>query len=402
MIKEQLAIYGGSPTSEEMISFGKPVFGIEEERELIETLRSGWIGFGKKSILFEKKFKKYVGSSWALSVSSCTAALHLALLVNGIKEGDEVITTPLTFAATINAIGYARAKPVLVDIDPSTFNITPENIEKAITPKTKAILPVHFGGLPVDMDGIEEIAQAHSLKVIYDAAHAIEAKYKGRSIGNNQHISCFSFYANKNLTTVEGGMLTGNNDQFIDDIKALRMHGLDHDAWKRYNNTELIMNEVISLGFKYNFTDFQAALGIPQIDKLETFIKRRTEIANFYEKELGNESFIVFQYRDKAENVSRHALHLFTILIDMNQLKVGRDMIANSLRKENIGVAVHYMPVHRHKYYRERWGYKESDFPVTNKVGDSILTLPTSVSLSEEDLGKVVEAAKKVFTYFKR
>ncbi|MFH2058573.1 MAG: DegT/DnrJ/EryC1/StrS aminotransferase family protein [Pseudomonadota bacterium] len=400
---EKLAIHGGNPISEKMILFGKPKFGPEEEKEILETLRSGWIGFGSKSLLFEEYFKNYVDSGWALSVSSCTAALHLALLVNGVQAGDEVITTPLTFAATINAIHYTGAKPVLADIEPDTFNIEPEKIEEKITSKTKAILPVHYGGLPVDMDAIEELAQRKSIKVVYDAAHAVGAHYKSEKVGSRIPISCFSFYPNKNMTTIEGGMLSGNNHEFVSELKSLRMHGLSHNAWKRYNNISLVMDEVKSIGFKYNFSDLQAALGIPQLAKLDKFIERRTEIADYYEKELKNESLISsFQYRDKTEGFARHALHLFVIVLNLNRLKVARDTIACTLRKENIGVAVHYLPVFKHKYFREKWGFIESDFPIADKIGDSIITLPISPALSDFEIEKVVLGVKKVLRYYEK
>ncbi len=398
---ECLVSEGGSPISDRFINFGVPNFGKEEEDEILDTLRSRWIGMGKKTIAFEQMFAGYCQNKWALSVSSCTAALHLSLLASKIGPGDEVITTPFTFAATINAIEYTGARPVFVDIDPETFNISSREIKKKLTKKTKAILPVHFGGLPVDMDAIEKLAADHKIAVVYDAAHAVGAMYRGKKIGSGNHLSCFSFYANKNMSTGEGGMITGSNEEARTLICSLRQHGLNHNAWQRFITREFIVGDISNLGFKYNYNDLQASLGIVQLRKLDGFSVGREEIARYYDHELAGYDFITRQYRfPSGDPKNKHALHLYMLVFDMDRFKVSRNQIASVLREENIGVAVHYVPIFKMSYYQKKYGLKSQAYPAANRIGASCLTLPISAAMTVDDAAVVIQGLKKVFKYY--
>jgi dTDP-4-amino-4,6-dideoxygalactose transaminase len=399
---ETIAMEGGQPACQKYIFFGLPSLGEEEEQAVIETMRSQWIGMGNKTLEFESRFAEYVGSRWALSTSSCTAALHLALLALGVGPGDEVITTPLTFVATANAIEYTGARPVFVDIDPETLNIDPNRIEAAITPRTKAILPVHYGGLPVDMAAIEALAAKHRLRVLYDAAHAVGGAYQGVNIGGGNHITSFSFYPNKNMTTCEGGMITGNDEAILSELKLLRQHGLRDNAWQRYQTKRIILYETTKLGYKYNLTDLQSAIGLVQLGKLECFQKRREQIALYYNSQIRDMQCVQGCYHPELYGHSRHALHLYVVLLDMQHLCTDRNQIAAALREENIGVGIHYLPIHRHKYYREKYALSPDDYPVADRVGDSCITLPTNPTMSHVDAAMVIKALRKVLKWYSR
>ncbi|MDD5547603.1 MAG: DegT/DnrJ/EryC1/StrS aminotransferase family protein [Candidatus Pacebacteria bacterium] len=381
------------------IVFGKPSLDKEEIRAITEVLKSGWIGMGPKCEEFEKLFAEYVGAKYAVSVSSCTAALHLALLAAGVEPGDEVITTPLTFVATINAIEYCGAKPVLADIDPKSLNINPEFIRKAITKKTKAILPVHFGGLPCDMDSINAIAQEKGLAVIEDAAHAVGAEWRGVRIGGLKNsIACFSFYPNKNMTSIEGGMVTTDNAEIAEKIKIMRVHGMDNEAWKRYQGgKKLIHSEMVMPGFKYNLTDAQAAIGICQLKKLDKFQDKREEYAEIYDdyfSDVCDTQVGLSMDTDSAEFRIRHALHLYLILLKTEKMRKGREEILQEIRDEGIGATIHYLPVHMHRYYREKFGFKKGDFPVAEDAYQRMITLPLTPSMTLKDAKRVAETVK--------
>lgn len=399
---ETIAMEGGQPVCQKYIFFGLPSLGDEEERAMVETLRSQWIGMGKKTLEFENRFAEYVGSGWALSTSSCTAALHLGLLALGIGPGDEVVTTPLTFVATANAIEYTGARPVFADVEPGTLNLDPERVAAAITPRTKAILPVHFGGLPVNMEAFEALAHKHGLSLLYDAAHAVGGAYKGVRIGGGGHLSCFSFYPNKNLTTCEGGMVTGNDESVLGALKLLRQHGLRDNAWQRYQTKRVILYEASTLGYKYNMTDLQSAIGLAQLEKLEGFQKRREEIALYYNSMIQDMDCVASCYQPHLYDGSRHALHLYIILLDMDKLCTDRNQIAAALREENIGVGIHYLPVHRHAYYREKYALSAADYPVADRAGNTCITLPTNPSMSRVDAAMVIKALRKVLTWYSR
>jgi dTDP-4-amino-4,6-dideoxygalactose transaminase len=399
----KLAIDGGTPVRDSFLAFGKPCLDDEEINEVIDTLRSAWIGTGPKAVRFEQMFAEYVNNKHALAVNSCTAALHLALLVNHISPGDEVITTPLTFAATANVIIHAGAKPVFADIDPVTLNIDPANIERAITPRTKAIIPVHFGGLACDMDRIEAIAQQHNLIVIEDAAHATGTRYNGRMIGSaTGTLACFSFYANKNLTTGEGGMITTDNDELADQIAVYRLHGLSKHAWQRYSSKKILLSDALLPGFKYNMPDLIASLGLHQLKKQERFLEVREQHARHFDEAFEHLPGVRLQPRpcDLAQN--RHALHLYVLILDPEQFKVDRNQILSALLAENIGAALHYRAVHTHPFYRDTFGYKHEDFRNAAEIGDSILSLPLTPGMILQDADDVIAAVNKVLNAYRR
>ncbi len=399
---EELAVHGGKPAAPKMILFGEPKIGEEEIEEVVATLRSGWIGTGPKTKEFENRFADYVGVRHAVAVSSCTGALHLSLFVSGIGPGDEVITTPLTFTATVNAIMHVGATPVFVDVDPETFNLDPERVEAKITPRTKAILPVHFGGLSNDMNALTTIARKHKLIVIEDAAHAVGGVYDGKKIGSSGNLTCFSFYANKNLTTAEGGMITLNDAGLKKKLEMLRLHGMEVDAWKRYKVTRLIHSRVIYPGFKYNLTDFQSSLGLHQLKKLEAFLTIRERYAAMYDEAFRELFGLRFQFRPTDLRNNRHALHLYVILLDLENLSVSRDEFVYALRMENIGAAIHYTALHMEPYYQKTFNLGAGNLPVAEWISERTLTLPLSPALSEDDIHNVIRGFKKVYTCFRR
>jgi dTDP-4-amino-4,6-dideoxygalactose transaminase len=400
-LPSKLAIDGGSPVRESMLLFGAPALGESEYNEVLDTLKSGWIGTGPKTIRFEEEFAAYVGARRAIAVNSCTAALHLSLVVCGIGEGDEVITTPLTFAATANVIVHQRARPIFADIDPNTLNIDPREVQEAITPRTKAILPVHFGGLACPMDELNAIADSNGLRIIEDAAHAVATRYKGKMIGNLGNLTCFSFYANKNLTTAEGGMITTEDDSEADYLEIYRLHGLSRDAWKRYRSRQLMLSDAIYPGYKYNLTDIQASLGIHQLRRQEEFIAIRERYAQMYDAAFADLPGIRRQPRP-VDPDNRHALHLYVLILDPEQYLVDRNQIVAALLAENIGAAIHYRALHTHPYYRDRFGFHTADYPHAASIGNNIFTLPLSPGMSESDLFTVVEAVKKVLRVYRR
>lgn len=373
--------------------FGSPKVEEGEIAEVVETLRSGWLSTGPKVAKFEKNFKQFIGSKYALALNSCTAGLHLSLIAAGIKKGDEVITSPMTFAATANAIIHTGARPVFVDIDINTMNIDPNLIEKKITKRTKAIIPVHLAGRPCDMDAIMDIAKRHRLTVIEDAAHAIEAKYKGKKIGTIGHLTAFSFYVTKNLVTGEGGMVTTNNKEFAEKIQIYGLHGMSKGAWKRYSDKGYRHYQVVYPGFKYNMMDIQAALGIHQLNKINTNLERREEIWQHYDKAL---SGLPLKTPLSPEPNTIHARHLYTVLLDINKLKINRDEFQHALYKQNIGTGIHFVALHLHPYYKKTLNYKKGDFPNAELISKRTLSLPLSAKLDDNDVFDVIDSAKKI------
>ena len=396
----KLAINGGSPVraKNNFLVFGQPYIGEEEIQEVVQTLRSCWIGTGPRVAKFCEKIKDYLKSEYAIALNSCTASLHLSMLALDIGEGDEVITTPMTFCATANSIVHAKAKPVFVDIDRYSFNINPKNIERAITKKTKAILPVHFAGRPCNLDAIVNIAEKENLILIEDAAHALGAEYHGKKIGNFGNATCFSFYVNKNITTIEGGLVSTRDKNLATRIKVLGLHGMSQDAWKRFSDSGYKHYTVEEVGFKYNMTDVQAALGIHQLSRIEQWHKRREEIWERY-----NQAFqkLPLQLPLGEEENTRHARHLYTVLIKDDNLKCDRDKILQALQEEGIGAGVHYTALHLHPFYR-RLGYKEGDFPNTEYVGARTLSLPLSGKLTDDDVNDVISAVTKVVNHYSK
>ncbi|MFO7154137.1 MAG: DegT/DnrJ/EryC1/StrS aminotransferase family protein [Caldicoprobacter oshimai] len=380
------------------LPFSPPMIGEEEIDEVVDTLRSEWITTGPKTKKFEDEFKNYFNAPAALALNSCTAALHISLIALGIGPGDEVITTPMTFCSTVNVIEHVGARPVLVDVQPDTLNIDPEKIEKAITPRTKAILPVHYAGHPADLDYIYEIAKKHNLFVIEDAAHAVSAKYKGRFIGSGNNPVCFSFYATKNLTTAEGGMLTGD-PEFVEKARVISLHGMSKDAWKRYSKEGSWYYEVVMPGFKYNMTDIQASMGIWQLKKLERFQARRREIVRMYNEHFSKEEALEIPI---ARPYVEHAWHLYALRLNTDVLQIGRNEFIDELAKRNIGASVHFIPVHVHPYYRKKYGYKPDDFPVAYSNYLREVSIPLCPRLTDEDVYDVIEAIMDIVKVYKR
>jgi dTDP-4-amino-4,6-dideoxygalactose transaminase len=377
----------------EFLPFHKPDIGEAEAEAVLDTLRSGWLTTGSKVKQFEADFAKYLGCSHAVAVNSCTAALHLALEAVGIEQGDEVIVPTMTFTASAEVVLYFKAKPVLVDCLPDTLNIDPDCVERAITAKTKAIIPVHFGGQPCDMDSILEIARRHKLYVIEDAAHALPSNYRGQRVGTIGDITCFSFYATKTITTGEGGMATTQNPEWAARMRMMSLHGISHDAWKRYTKEGSWYYEVLYPGFKYNLTDIAAAIGVEQLKKCDRFWQGRERIAHIYQKALADLQEI--QLPTSRED-ARHAWHLFVIQLNLERLKITRNEFIEALREQAIGTSVHFIPLHLHPYYRDRFGYKPEDFPNASAVFDRIVSLPIYPSMTESDVEKVIEAVTNI------
>ena len=395
----KLAINGGKAVRTEFLVFGSPAIEQPEIDEVVASLRSGWLGTGPKVARFQQDFRDYKGASCAVAVSSCTAALHLSMLVAGLRPGDEVITTPMTFCATVNAIIHAGLTPVLADVDRMTMNIMPEQIKAKLTDKTRAILPVHFAGRACDMDAIMDIAKRHDLKVIEDCAHAIETEYHGKKVGTFGDLGCFSFYVTKNVVTGEGGMVITDNEDYANRIKMLALHGLSKDAWKRFSDEGFRHYQVIACGYKYNMMDIQASLGIHQLKRVQENWKRRLEIWNRY-----NESFTNLPCFTPApfEKKTVHGLHLYTLLLDLDRLKVKRDFILNAIAKENIGTGIHYIALHLHPYYAQVYGYKPGNFPNAEWISERTLSLPLSAKLSNKDVNDVIDTVTRILRYFSK
>jgi dTDP-4-amino-4,6-dideoxygalactose transaminase len=386
------------PVREHFLTFSPPYIGEEEVEEVKKVLLSGWLTMGPKVAEFEELFKEYIGCKHAVAVSSCTAALHLSLIICGVKEGDEVITTPFTFAATAEVVLYQRASPVFVDIDPKTFNIDPELVKEKITERTKAIVPVHIFGQPVDLDPLIKIAREHGLHIVEDAAHAIEAKYKGRKIGKVGDATCFSFYVTKNITTAEGGMITTERDDWANLLRVLRLHGISHDAWRRYSENGFYPYDVVMQGYKYNMADIQAAIGISQLKRVEEFLRIRERYWSMYDEAFKQmEEIILPEVNDEC----LHARHIYAIILRLERLSINRDQFLHKLQRENIGAAIHYPALHLTSLYRSM-GYKRGDFPNAEWVSERILSLPLTPKLKEEDIKDVITAVKKIVHQHKR
>ena len=381
------------PVRKDFLVFGSPALGEEEIQEVVATLRSGWIGTGPRVGQFQDRFREFTGARHALALNSCTAALHLSLLAAGVRPGDEVIAPPMTFAATANAIVHAGGTPVFVDVDRRTQNIDPSLIEAAITSRTRAVLPVHFAGRPCDMDSIARLAERHGLKVIEDAAHATEALYHGQRIGTLGDAACFSFYVTKNIITGEGGMVTTRHDDWAEMIQMYGLHGLSKGAWKRYGDEGYVHYQVMYPGFKYNMTDMQAAIGIHQLARVESYARRRCAIWDRY-----NEAFADLPADRPApeEPDTYHARHLYTLLVDTDRLRVGRDEIVADLKREGIGTGIHFISLHLQPWYRDRFGYVPEQFPNARHISDRTLSLPLSAKLTDQDVDDVIAAVRKV------
>lgn len=373
------------------MTFGSPIIGDSEINEVVATLKSGWIGTGPRVAKFEKQFGSYIQSPHSVAVNSCTAALHLSLLALKLDPGSEVITSPMTFCATINAIMHAGLTPVLADIDPVTMNIDPSEIERRITSKTRVILPIHFGGRPCDMDAIMSIAQKYNLYVIEDCAHSIESEYKGKKTGTFGQFGCFSFYVTKNIITGEGGMICCRDPEMASCVKILALHGMSADAWKRFSDEGYRHYFVVDSGFKYNMMDLQAAIGIHQLNKIEEFYQRRKVIWEMYLNALDG---FPIELPAPCEPHSRHALHLFTVMVDQNQCGISRDTFLSEMTYNNIGVGVHYLSIPEHPFYQTRFGWQPHDFPNASRIGRQTVSLPLSPRLTDSDIQDVIDSIR--------
>lgn len=373
------------------IVFGAPDIGDAEIREVLATMRSGWLGTGPRVAAFETQFAAFkgVGANAVTAVNSCTAALHLSLLAAGIGPGDEVITSPLTFCATVNAILHTGATAVLADVDPLTMNIDPIRIEQRITARTKALLPVHFAGLPCDMDAINAIARRHRFAVIEDCAHALEATYEGRPTGTLGDFGCFSFYATKNMTTGEGGMVLARDIAQVGHMKTLALHGMTRDAWQRFSETGYRHYQVVEPGFKYNMMDLQAAIGLHQLKRVERGWKKRQAIWQRYQEALAD--LPVMRPPEPPAHV-RHAYHLYTVLIDEARCGISRDAFMGRMTAQGIGVGVHYLALPEHPYYQQHLGWDPDDTPCATAIGRQTVSLPLSPRLKPSDVARVIAA----------
>jgi len=385
------------------LPFSPPFIGEEEIDEVVDTLRTGWITTGPKVKRFEIEFAQFLGSEAALALNSGTAGLHVALATLGIGPGDAVVTTPMTFCSSVHVIEQVGARPILVDIEPDTLNIDPNKIEDVLrselrTPnsKPKAVLPVHLYGHPCDMDSIMELARRYDLRVIEDAAHALPAKSNGRVVGTIGDLTAFSFYATKNLTTGEGGMLTGP-EALIEEARVWSLHGMNRDAWKRYTRGGSWYYEVVRPGFKYNMTDIAASIGIQQLRKLNRFQARRREIVSRYNKAFS-------QFESLQTPVERpgieHAWHLYVLRLNLDKLRISRDEFSEELRGRNIGTSVHFIPVHLHPYYRDKYGYKPDDFPIAHREYRRLISLPLYPKMKDRDVEDVIEAVTDILLHF--
>lgn len=395
----RLALHGGRPVRDSFLVFGSPLIEQAEIDEVVDSLHSGWVGTGPKVARFEQMFREYTGTKHAVAVSSCTAALHLSMIAAGIGPGDEVITTPITFAATANAIIHVGARPVFVDVHRDTMNIDPEQIESAITPQTKAIIPVHFAGRPCEMDSIIRLADEHEVLIIEDAAHCIEGWYRGGKIGAIGDMTCFSFYVTKNITTGEGGMVTTANDEWAAKIKMSALHGLNADAWRRYSDKGFKHYQVNVPGFKYNMTDIQASLGIHQLPRIEGHLRRREEIWQAYDDAFADLPVFLIP---APEPETVHGRHLYTLLVDVDNMAVSRDDVLQALHAENIGCGIHYLGLHLHNYYREAFQVGPEDFPNATFISERTISIPHSAKLNDRDVDDVISGVRKVLTAYAR
>lgn len=371
------------------IPFYLPYITNNEISAVVETLKSGWLSMGNKTIEFEDKFSKYVGSKYAVATNSCTSALFLSLKILGIKKGDEVITTPFTFSSTANTIIHCDAKPIFADIDEKTYNIDPENIKEKISDKTKAIIVVHYAGQPAEMMKIEAISKEYQLGIVEDAAHATGSCYEGGNrVGASSNLTCFSFYATKPMTTGEGGMITLNNEDLTEKLRILRLHGMSRDAWRRYTEKNTWYYELIDAGYKCNTTDMNAAIGLEQLKKLDRMNEKRGKIAEFYDENLKNLDVMLPYINPKAKS----SFHLYPIRV----LNYNRNKFINEMAKRGIGTSVHFIPLHLMRYYQKVFGYKRGNFPIAEGVYKNIVSLPIYPQLTSKQLDYIVSSIRDI------
>jgi dTDP-4-amino-4,6-dideoxygalactose transaminase len=381
------------PWRDRYLVYGAPRLGAEERAAILACIDSGWIGSGPRVVALEDRFRRYVGSEAAVAVNSCTAALHLALLELRLEPGSEVITTPMTFCATANAIVNAGLRPVFVDCDRETWNLDPDAVARAVGPRTRAILPVHFAGRPCDMAALARVAAASDLRVVEDCAHAIEATIDGRHCGTFGDFGCFSFYVTKNVTTVEGGMVTAQSPEAAARLRTRALHGMSADAWRRYSDQGFVHYQVEFPGFKYNMSDLLASIGLVQLGHVEQWWKRRGELWDFYLRELADLPLILPAPTPPGV---QHGRHLFTCLVDDTRTQVTRDQVIRELHELRIGTGVHYMALHLHPYYARTFGHQRGDFPNAEGLGDRTFSIPLSIVVGDRDAADVVRALHEV------
>lgn len=389
-----------TPTITRFLPFHVPLIEKEEIAAAVEALESGWLTTGPKVKEFEKEFADFIGQSETVALSSATAALHLALDAVGLKEGDEVIIPTLTFASSGEVVTYFKARPVLVDCEPQYFGMDPAAVQHAISPKTKAIIPVHFAGHPCNMDALLEIARLHNFRIIEDAAHSLPARYKGRMIGTIGDVTCFSFYATKTITTGgEGGMAVTSNPEMADRMRVMRLHGISKDAWKRYAPNGAWRYQILDAGYKYNLTDLSASIGLAQLRKCNRMWERRTELAHRYNRALaGEEAFVLPAVSPDVV----HAWHLYVILVNPQVLRIHRDQLIEELKDRAIGTSVHFIPLHLHPYYQDAWNYRPGHFPIAEDYSERCLSLPIFPGMSNDDLDHVAEALRDIARAYRR
>lgn len=381
----------------DFIVFGAPLIERAEIDEVVAVLESGWLGTGPRVAKFEADFAAYkrTDPTHVAAVNSCTAALHISMIAAGLDPGAEVITTPLTFCATVNAIIHAGLTPVLADVDPVSQCIDPAAIEAAITPRTQALLPVHFAGRPCDMDAIMAIAKKHHLVVIEDCAHAIEAEYRGRKIGTFGDFACFSFYVTKNLVTGEGGMILAGSEAHIARAKVLALHGMTKDAWHRFSDSGFKHYQVVECGFKYNMMDIQAAIGIHQLARVDANWLRRQALWELYQAAFAD---LPVTRPTPPEPNTRHAYHLYTLLIDQETSGISRDAFLQEMTKRRIGIGVHYVSIPEHPFYQHRYGWQSADYPQAMRTGRQTVTLPLSPKLTQQEFSRIIYAVQDIVT----
>ncbi len=379
------------------LPFASPMIGDEEIAEVLDTLQSGWLTTGPKVRRFEEEFARYVGCRHAVAVNSCTAALHLALEAVGVGRDDDVITTPMTFAATGEVIQYLGAKPVFVDIDPVTMNLDVARLEEVVgrCSRPKVILPVHMAGLACDMDPILACARTHGLRVLEDAAHTLPTRYKGRMIGTIGDVTCFSFYSTKTITTGEGGMVATDDDALAERIRVMSLHGISKNAWTRYMVSGSWSYEILAPGFKYNMTDLAASLGIAQLKRADQFRERRQTIARRYTEAFSRLSPYLETPPDAPPD-GLHSWHLYIIKLNPARLRIDRAAFIEELKGANIGASVHFIPLHLHPYYRDTFGYRPEDFPQAYATFQRIVSLPLYPKMSDDDVDSVIEAVTTI------
>jgi dTDP-4-amino-4,6-dideoxygalactose transaminase len=381
------------PPRSEYLVFGSPEIREEEIEEVLATLRSAWIGTGPRVARFEGEFRDYVGAGHAVALNSCTAGLHLAMTGLRLGPEDEVIVPAMTFAATANAVVHAGGRPILADVDRDTMCLTREGIEEKLTPRTRAVLPVHFAGRPCEIEAIVALADEAGLSVVEDCAHAIETRVDGRHVGTFGDFGVFSFYVTKNVVTGEGGMVVTADEDAAARIKTLALHGLSADAWSRFSDEGYKHYEVVEPGFKYNMMDLQAALGVHQLARAEANLRRRQEIWRRYDEAFAD---LPLQVPAVEAPGTRHARHLYTVLLDLDRLDCSRDEVLLALHRQNIGSGVHYRALHLHPYYREANGYTLGDFPNAEWISDRTISLPLSPKLTDEDVEDVIDAVEGI------